>query len=290
MAGLVVGIRVRQKNSGTASPAATKTLHLFVNAGKSPGLAKVGMGYVLQQGTERPAVDSVVLPGTVIVTNQDVATDVVITNHLAEATAVHWHGLELESYSDGVAGWSGSAEHLAPVIEPGDSFVAHLTLKRPGTFIYHTHMDDMRQMTSGLYGALVVLPPGKQLDPATDRVWVVGTDGLDNEKSRVVVNGDSTGPVLQLRAGVPQRMRFVNMGFALGGFFGIYRDKTFVPWRAIAKDGADLPASQAVPQTGPQLIVSGETYDFEWIPAPGRYQLRFGGKKQASFTQVLVVR
>ena len=290
MAGLVVGMRVHPKNGETASPAATKTLHLFVNAGKSPGLAKVGMGYVLQQGAERPAADSVVLPGTVIVTNQDVATDVVITNHLKEATAVHWHGLELESYSDGVAGWSGSAKHLAPVIEPGDSFVAHLTLKRPGTFIYHTHMDDMRQMSSGLYGAVVVLPPGKALDPATDRVWVVGTDGLDNEKNRVVVNGDSTGPVLQLRAGVPQRMRFVNMGFALGGFFGIYRDKTFVPWRAIAKDGADLPTSQAVPQVGPQLIVSGETYDFEWIPTPGRYRLQFGGKTQAFFTQVLVVR
>jgi len=287
MAGLVVGMRVRPGRGETAAVAATRTLHLFVNQGKSPGLAKVGMGYVLQQDAERPAPDSVVLPGTTI---RDVPTDVVITNRLKESTAVHWHGLELESYSDGVAGWSGIGTRLAPVIQAGDSFVAHLTLKRAGTFIYHTHMDDMRQMSSGLYGAMVVLEPGRTFDPTTDHVWVAGTDGLDDEKSRVVVNGDSTGPTLELRAGVPQRMRFVNMGFALGGFFGIYRDKIFVPWRAIAKDGADLPASQAVLRSGPQRILSGETYDFEWIPKPGRYRLQFGGKKSVGYSQLVVVR
>lgn len=290
MAGLVIGMRVHPKPGGRTSPAkAAKVLHLFVDQGRSPGRAKVGMGYILQQGPRPPAADSVILPGSVIFATRDQPTDVVITNRLKETTAVHWHGLELESYSDGVAGWSGMGTHLAPVIQPGDSFVAHLTLKRAGTFIYHTHMDDLRQMTAGLYGALIVLEPGQQRDPRTDHLWVAGNDGMD-DKSRVVMNGDTTGPTLEFRAGVPHRMRFVNMGFALGGFFGIYRDKTFVPWRAIAKDGADLPASQAVPQTGPQLILSGETYDFEWIPMPGRYQLKFAGAKQVFFSQDVVVR
>jgi FtsP/CotA-like multicopper oxidase with cupredoxin domain len=291
MAGLVLGLRIHPKpGATTASATPTKTLRLYVDEGKSKGFSATGMGYVLQQDARPPAADSVLLPGQVIVTNQGVPTDVVITNRLKETTSVHWHGLEIESYSDGVAGWSGMGKHLAPVIQPGDSFTAHLTLKRPGTFIYHTHMDDMRQMTSGLYGAVVVLEPGKEFDPSTDHVWVAGNDGLDAGKHRVVMNGDTTGPVLNFKAGVPHRMRFVNMGFALGGLVGVYEGKSFVPWRAIAKDGADLPAALAVPQKGPQLIVSGETYDYEWTPKPGRYRVTFVNPKKTLFSQEIVVR
>lgn len=291
MAGLVLGLRVHPRRGDVAgSTVPTRTLRLYVDAGKSRGDAKVGMGYVLQHGDTPPAADSIVVPGEVIVTTVGEPTDVVITNRMPGPTAVHWHGLEIESYSDGVAGWSGTPGHLAPVIAPGDSFVAHLDLRRAGTFIYHTHIDDMRQITSGLYGALLVLPPATAYDPAIDHVWVAGNDGLDAEKHRVVVNGDTTAPPLTLRAGVPHRMRLVNMGFALGGLFGVYRDTTFVPWRAIAKDGADLPASQAVLHHAPQLVVSGETYDFEWVPVPGHYRLMFTNGSHRLYSQGIVVR
>ena len=33
---------------------------------------------------------------------------IMVVNHLTEPTAVHWHGIELESYFDGVAGFSGA--------------------------------------------------------------------------------------------------------------------------------------------------------------------------------------
>lgn len=294
MAGLVLGMAVHPKPGVVVrerGPA--KTLHLFIDEGKRQGMTKPNMGYVLQEGALPPAADSVVLPGTVIMTTQNEPTDVVIRNRLREATAVHWHGLELESYSDGVAGWSGTAKRLAPMIAPGDSFVAHLTLRRPGTFIYHTHMNDLRQMTMGLYGAVIVLPPGKTFDPSTDHVYVIGDDATRDVP--VVINGETSGPVLELKAGVPHRMRFVNMAFALGGYFGVYRDSTQVPWRIIAKDGADLPAAQAALRSRTQLIVSGETYDFEWTPAPGEYLLLFGGPdprdpKQRGYSQRLVVK
>ncbi len=67
-----------------------------------------------------------------------------------QATAVHWHGMELESFFDGVAGWSGAGNRLAPIIAPGDSFVAHMTPPRAGTFIYHTHAGELAQLTGGL--------------------------------------------------------------------------------------------------------------------------------------------
>jgi len=39
-----------------------------------------------------------------------------------------------------------------------------------------------------------------------------------------------------------------------------------VIWRAIAKDGADLPASQATERPAQQTVSVGETYDFEFQP------------------------
>jgi len=112
------------------------------------------LGYVLQSDNRIPAADSVELPGSVIVLTKNEPTDITVVNRLRESSAVHWHGIELESYSDGVAGWSGSMDHLAPMIAAGDSFTARLTLPRTGTFIYHTHLNDIEQLTSGLYGAI----------------------------------------------------------------------------------------------------------------------------------------
>jgi hypothetical protein len=39
-----------------------------------------------------------------------------------------------------------------------------------------------------------------------------------------------------------------------------------VQWRAIAKDGADLPPNQATPRPATLTISVGETYDFEYEP------------------------
>ncbi|HJR58631.1 MAG TPA: multicopper oxidase domain-containing protein [Vicinamibacterales bacterium] len=88
---------------------------------------------------------------------------------------MHWHGIELESYYDGVPGLSGSGQRLLAPIEPGGSFVADFTPPRAGTFIYHSHFDDLKQLSSGLYGPLIVLPPGETFDPDTDRVLVIST-------------------------------------------------------------------------------------------------------------------
>jgi len=45
-------------------------------------------------------------------------------------------------------------------------------------------------------------------------------------------------------------------------------------WRALGKDGADLPASQAIMQPAQQLTFAGETYDLEYRPeVPGTVRL-----------------
>lgn len=54
---------------------------------------------------------------------------------------------------------------------------AALTLSRAGTFIYHTYLNDEEQLTSGLYGAILVLEPGDTFDSSRDHAVLVGWDG-----------------------------------------------------------------------------------------------------------------
>ena len=287
MAGLILGISVKP-SPGWKEPGRdqTRNLRLFVQEGARRLKAPRALGFVLQRDQRPPASDSVEIPGTTLVLTQDQPTDITVINRLRETAAIHWHGIELESYSDGVPGWSGAMRRLAPSIQPGDSFVARLTLPRPGTFIYHTHMNDIEQITSGLYGAIVVLPPGERFDSTRDHVFVAGWDGL----SRTLVNGDSTPPPLELAAGVAHRFRFVGIGAADGGRFAIRRDSSLVRWRALARDGADLPPAQAIMRPANQYVGVGETFDFEWIPEPGEYRLTAGNLRRPFMTRKLIVR
>jgi FtsP/CotA-like multicopper oxidase with cupredoxin domain len=214
-------------------------------------------------------------------------TDIVVVNRLREPAAIHWHGIELESYSDGVAGWSGSGNRLAPSIQPGDSFIARLTLPRAGTFIYHTHMNDIEQLTSGLYGGIVVLEPGRRFDPRLDHVYVAGWDS-DAEPIHLLVNGDSLPPPLHLAAGVRHRFRFVNIGAAVRWPFSVYRDTSLVEWRMLARDGAELPPAQALTEPSVERVDVGETRDVEFVPAPGTYRLVVGDPKKPAWVQVLL--
>lgn len=281
MGGLVLPISV-QAPPGWQSPLSSGPLHalrLLVQEGPKRGKAPRAMGYVLQDGANSPGRDSTEIPGPVLVLTRDQPTRITVVNHLAEPTAVHWHGIELESYWDGVVGWSGDSTRLAPRIEPADSFVAELRLPRAGTFMYHTHLNDFEQFTSGLYGAIVVLEPGQRFDPATDHVFVTGWDGPADPPD-LIVNGSATPAPLRLESGRDHRIRLINVGLAIRWWVSIVRDSTLQSWRLVAKDGADLPAGG--PETTARIRLDvGETLDAIFRPAPGGYRLQWrdnGGK------------
>jgi hypothetical protein len=130
-------------------------------------------------------------------------------------------------------------------------------------------MNDIEQITSGLYGAIVVLPPGERFDSTRDHVFIAGWDGA----TETLVNGNNTPPPLALAAGVTHRLRFVGIGAATGGRFAIRRDTVLVQWRPLARDGADLPDSQRAMRPARRYVGVGETFDVEWIPEPGEYIL-----------------
>jgi FtsP/CotA-like multicopper oxidase with cupredoxin domain len=82
---------------------------------------------------------------------------ITITNHFPEATTIHWHGLEIPANQDGVPGVGQDP------IQPGQSYTYDfmIPLDNVGTYFYHSHYDDMTQVSGGLYGAFIVDPkPG----------------------------------------------------------------------------------------------------------------------------------
>jgi FtsP/CotA-like multicopper oxidase with cupredoxin domain len=187
-------------------------------------------------------------------------------NHLTQPTAIHWHGIELESFYDGVPGWSGTASQTTPPIAPGTSFVAHIVPPRAGTFIYHTHWHDESQLTNGLYGPLLVLPPGENFDSSSDLTFVFSIGDFGALQELALINGTPQSKTLQLRAGKKYRFRFINISTNNQGMqVSLRRLSAPVDWKVIAKDGADLP-SAAVHRSPAQFTITvGETYDVEFL-------------------------
>ena len=75
-----------------------------------------------------------------------------VTNKLPEHTTVHWHGQRLPNGMDGVGGLT------QPAIPVGKTFVYEFEARRPGTFMYHPHADEMTQMAMGMMGLWITHP------------------------------------------------------------------------------------------------------------------------------------
>jgi hypothetical protein len=109
------------------------------------------------------------------------------------------------------------------------------------------------------------------------------------------VNGDSlASPPLTVEAGIPQRLRFINIGPANEIRFqlrAVAADSLAV-WTAHAKDGADLPPALRIADRAVKRIAVGETADFIFTPEAGRsYVIEAAfGQRRASWRREVGVR
>ena len=279
MSGLVLGVTVtpgRMTSAPLAPDVAPRRLRLVMRpSAGGTGRAPVYTMALDEDGAVSPT-DSSVHAGPPLVLTRGVPVAITVVNGTSEPTAIHWHGIELESYFDGVAGFSGSATRLSPLIAAGDSFEARFTPPRAGTFIYHTHVDELRQQPAGMSGPIIVLEPGQRYDPATDIPVLISTprDSADQART-VLINGRKPSAPLDVRVGVPHRLRFVNITIGRPNLrVELRRDTTLLSWRALAKDGSELPTARQLVRPARQMISIGETYDFEVTPAAaGEYRL-----------------
>lgn len=295
MAGLVLGLSVAPKPVTVAAPTRVRRMTLFVDQGGPLGRAPSTFTYILQHGPRPPAPDSMQRIGSTLVLTRGERADVMVHNRSQQAGGIHWHGLELESWSDGVVGWSSKGSAMAPPILAGGTFQAHLLTPRAGTFMYHTHMNDVEQITGGAVGAIVVLEPGQRFDPSRDHVFLAHWNGVDVDSAELpnlLVNGDSLpASPLRFASGVTHRLRFINIGPAGVLQFTLRRDTTTSSWRPIAKDGADLPMAKRTVGPAQFRIDAGETYDFAFTPTEhGTYELSATFGPPARWRQRIIVR
>jgi FtsP/CotA-like multicopper oxidase with cupredoxin domain len=278
MRGLVIGLTVKPAPNYKAYDAPNaRNMRLLIQ--KKPNAltgGKTAYGFVLQSGDSVPQRDSVNVPGPVLELERGKPVRINVVNNLDEPTGIHWHGLEIESFPDGVPGWSGMRERIFPAIAPNDSFVAAFTPPRSGTFPYHSHLNERHQITSGMYGAIIVTD--KPRDLARDHLIVAGGGGPEVfskiESPYALVNGRVFPRPLRLTAGEVHRLRIVSIHPDWRIAFTLRNDSTTARWRAVAKDGADLPPAQATMRPAQVIMGPGETADFEFKPAaPGEWRL-----------------
>ena len=142
---------------------------------------------------------------------------------------------------------------------------------RGGTFMYHTHMHDDHQLTTGMYGALLVMDPAETYDPEIDHALVIGADGIGS-RAGVVLNG-SKQPMVSWRAGRKHRIRLANVTRHDNVSIALRSRDEIVTWRPLTKDGIPVTSNQSAPRKAEQLIGVGETYDFAFDAPSGRRTL-----------------
>lgn len=177
-----------------------------------------------------------IVPGPQIRVRNGERVRIRFTNRLPDATTVHWHGIDVPNSQDGVPGVTQRA------IAPGASYTYEFTARPAGdprgsgTFLYHSHADEDRQMAAGLAGAFIIDPPATSAEggaPAArrydvERTLVVSEMTADAASGRVrgamqmegmmpnffTINGKSfpdTEPI-KVRAGRRVLLRLVNAG------------------------------------------------------------------------------
>ena len=217
------------------------------------------------------ATDSVPTPSSLLILRRNEPVRVTIVNRTRATTGVHWHGIEVPAYSDGVPGFSGSGTRIAPMIAPGDSFVAEFTPPRSGTFMYHAHSNENFQIGLGLYGGLLVVDSGAYR-PERERLIILGGNGPGQRGARI--NGRERPDTLRLTAGESYRLRIVDIVPDWTIRIRLKRGDVTEQWRALAKDGAELPAHRQTTRAADLVTGAGETMDFEYRPAaPGVLKL-----------------
>ncbi|RTZ95159.1 MAG: copper resistance system multicopper oxidase [Deltaproteobacteria bacterium] len=90
------------------------------------------------------------IPGPILRWREGDRVSLTVTNHLAESSSIHWHGIILPNPMDGVPGINFAG------IEPGKSYHYQFDVRQSGTYWYHSHSGFQEQ--TGLYGPVIIDP------------------------------------------------------------------------------------------------------------------------------------
>ncbi|WP_047420392.1 multicopper oxidase domain-containing protein [Cellulophaga sp. Hel_I_12] len=123
------------------------------------------------------------IPGPTLEFTEGEYAVIYVKNEMSEETSVHWHGLLLPNFYDGVPYLN------TPPIEPGHTQKYEFPIKQSGTYWYHSHT--MLQEQSGVYGSIVIKPKEKTLE--YDKELVLMLSDWTNEKPMNVLRNLKRG-------------------------------------------------------------------------------------------------
>lgn len=123
------------------------------------------------------------IPGPTLEFTEGEYAIIYVKNEMSVETSVHWHGLLLPNFYDGVPYLN------TPPIEPGHTQKYEFPIKQSGTYWYHSHT--MLQEQSGVYGSIVIQPKEKVLD--YDKELVLVLSDWTNEKPMNVLRNLKRG-------------------------------------------------------------------------------------------------
>lgn len=112
-------------------------------------------------------------------TEGDEAEITVINKIPDDEVSIHWHGLLLDPYMDGVPYVN------TPPIKPGTQFTFRFKIRQHGTYWYHSHTNVQEQ--KGVYGAFIIHPKEKSITYDKDLV-VVLSNWSDENPTQVLKN------------------------------------------------------------------------------------------------------
>lgn len=113
------------------------------------------------------------VPGPVLCWREGDRVTLNVTNHLAEQSSIHWHGIILPTEMDGVPCVSFNG------IDPGETFRYTFDVRQSGTCWCHSHSDFQEQ--TGMYGAIIIDPPQAE-QFVYDRDYVIMLSDWSNEE------------------------------------------------------------------------------------------------------------
>ncbi|MEZ5399446.1 MAG: multicopper oxidase domain-containing protein [Bryobacteraceae bacterium] len=273
MGGMILGLTISGNRAIDTESNWKPTRRLAMRVANRGGMAsfyEIG----LRDLTTGEETKSTGLTGPLLVVRQDEQTEITITNASKEVTTIHWHGLEIESYYDGVPFWGGLGGKRTPALEPGKTFTVRMIPVRAGSFMYHTHWHDVAQLTGGVHGPMVVLPAGLRHDAATDKSFLFSLSPSEPfGAGQLLMNGSPQPSTMRLLTGVTYRFRFMNITPTMDNLrVSLRGPEGLVQWRPLAKDASDLPDRES--RTADQHIAVGETFDFEYrAGSPGELRL-----------------
>nr|WP_237690795.1 multicopper oxidase domain-containing protein [Paenibacillus caui] len=205
------------------------------------------------------------VPGPTIRVTEGDHVRIHFINRLPEPSTVHWHGILLPNEMDGVPGLTQDA------VQPGGSFDYEFTASHAGTFMYHSHYDDMKQIGSGMYGAFIIDPKATAVPAGTgdltaqtkyDHDYTMLLSGfhvntaMEEEQDYFTINGVSypDTPPLDVKKGDTVRIRLINIDTMEPHTMHLHG----MDFALVARNGSPL---KSVETMNTVLIGPGETAD-----------------------------